>query len=53
MVIALDYDGTIETGGGPIRVERLRELASAGYIIIIASASANRPSGFIEVPSEY
>lgn len=51
MIICFDVDATLVSGGGPIPVERLRELVSEGYTVIIVSASAARPSGFIEVLS--
>lgn len=51
MIILFDVDGTLDCGGGPVPVERLRELVSAGYTIITVSFSTNRPSGFIEIPS--
>ncbi len=51
MLILFDVDGTLDCAGGTVPVDRLRELALAGYTIIIVSPSANRPEGFLEIPS--
>jgi len=51
MIIACDVDATLDCSDGPVPVPRLRELALAGYTVVIVSASAKRPPGFIEILS--
>ena len=51
MLILFDVDGTLDCSGGTVPVDRLRELALAGYTIIIVSPSVARPEGFLEILS--
>ncbi len=51
MLIAFDVDGTLETSGGPVKIERLNELIDDGAKIAIVSPSPSKPSGFIEINS--
>ena len=51
MLILFDVDGTLDCSGGTVPVDRLRELALAGYTIIIVSPSSARPKGFHEILS--
>jgi len=40
-VWAWDCDGSLETGGGPVKIDTLKILASQGDIVVIVSPSPN------------
>lgn len=53
IVIAFDVDGTIETSSGPVKVERMIELAERGVAIWIVSPSGLSPNRRTTNPTHF